>query len=187
MFEHSPALEHVSSINKSCDSALVQHKSFRLPFPPLHMPPLPWWSVMWPGWEKYVTLADRNPNIHKQGSLRKDCVAYRDHWLQFIFPGCLSHYSPTLLPMKSLQPLVPVVTLGYLKSLQTNSWQMRWNSTNMKIWTWNWVYREKFMNTKCICVSSPSCLTFNTRICASCHFTFMPCLAQPAVLIAPMG
>lgn len=28
---------------------------------------------------------------------------------------------PTPLPMKSLQPLVPVVTLGYLKSLQTNS------------------------------------------------------------------
>lgn len=43
--------------------------------------------------EKYVTLADRNANIHKQGSLRKDCVAYRDHWLRFIFPGCLSHYS----------------------------------------------------------------------------------------------
>lgn len=42
--------------------------------------------------EKYVTLADRNPNIHKQGSLRKDCVAHRDHWLWFIFPGCLSHY-----------------------------------------------------------------------------------------------
>lgn len=43
--------------------------------------------------EKYVTLADRNPNIHKHGSLRKDYVAYGDHWLQFIFPGCLSHYS----------------------------------------------------------------------------------------------
>lgn len=42
--------------------------------------------------EKYVTLADRNPNIHKQGSLSQDYVAYRDHWLQFIFPGCLSRY-----------------------------------------------------------------------------------------------
>lgn len=55
---------------------------------------------------------------------------------------------PTPLPMKSPQPLVPVVTLGYLKSLQTNSWQMRWNSTFMKIWTWNRVYHEISMNTK---------------------------------------
>lgn len=54
----------------------------------------------------------------------------------------------TPLPMKSPQPLVPVVTLGYLKSLQTNSWQMRWNSTSMKIWTWNLVFHEKSMNTK---------------------------------------
>lgn len=54
----------------------------------------------------------------------------------------------TPLPMKSPQPLVPVVTLGYLKSLQTNSWQIRWNSTSMKIWTWNPVFHEKSMNNK---------------------------------------
>lgn len=55
-----------------------------------YITPLFWRGVVE---EKYVTLADRNPNIHKHGSLRKDYVAYGDHWLQFIFPGCLSHYS----------------------------------------------------------------------------------------------
>lgn len=32
---------------------------------------------------------------------------------------------------------VPEARVGYLKSLQTNTWQMRWNSTNMNIWTWD--------------------------------------------------
>lgn len=52
------------------------------------------------------------------------------------------------LPMKSPQSLVPVVTLEYLKSLQTNNWQMRWNSTHVKIWTQNLVNDEKCINTK---------------------------------------
>lgn len=55
---------------------------------------------------------------------------------------------PTPLPMKSPPPIVPVATWGYLKSLQTNSWQMRWNSTFMKIWTWTWLYHEKALNIK---------------------------------------
>lgn len=55
---------------------------------------------------------------------------------------------PTRLRMKPPLPIVPVVTWGYLKSLQTNSWQMRWNSWFMKIWTWARLQHEKSVNAK---------------------------------------
>lgn len=55
---------------------------------------------------------------------------------------------PTRLQMKPPLPIVPVVTWGYLKSLQTNSWQMRWNSWFMKIWTWAGLHHEKSANAK---------------------------------------
>lgn len=55
---------------------------------------------------------------------------------------------PTRLRTKPPLPIVPVATWGYLKSLQTNSWQMRWNSWFMKIWTWARLRREKSANAK---------------------------------------
>lgn len=55
---------------------------------------------------------------------------------------------PTRLRMKPPLPMVSVVTWGYLKSLQTNRWQMRWNSWFMKIWTWAWLHHEKSTNAK---------------------------------------
>lgn len=54
---------------------------------------------------------------------------------------------PTRLRMKPTLPIVSVVTWGYLKSLQTNRWQMRWNSWFMKIWTLAWLH-EKSTNAK---------------------------------------
>lgn len=69
--------------------------------------------------KKYFTLAERNPNIHKQWSLRRDFVAHKDHWQQFIFPGCFPHYlhpfAKEIAEARSSR-----VTLRYLKSLQIN-------------------------------------------------------------------
>lgn len=92
VFEYLPVPEHARSVVKSRDSFMFHNAPSTLLLITLHTYRLYSDGQPCDLDEKYVTLADRNPNIHKQGSLRKDYVAYRDHWLRFIFPGCLSHY-----------------------------------------------------------------------------------------------